>query len=65
MNNWKTVSPPEKIPANLVEVWGGEFGCPIKDEHGNLLGWAASMPNFEGEVVETISITGEFGSITG
>jgi hypothetical protein len=65
LEDYRFVSPPVKIPEELIEKWGGEYGCPVTDDNGNLLGWAVNMPQYEGQIIEAISIYGELSTITG
>ena len=59
------VSPTVKVPENLKDLWGGEYGCPIKNEAGEVIGFAANMPQHEGEEVEAIKLSGEKTTIVG
>jgi hypothetical protein len=65
MDNYLLVGPPVRMPSDLIEKWGGEFGCPVMDENRNVLGFAASMPKYEGEAIEAITNEGEITKIIG
>lgn len=58
MQEWKKIGPAEKVPVELREIWGGEFGCPVFDTNNVCIGWAERMPNGPGEKIEAISLDG-------
>ena len=45
----KSVGPHEKVPESFIEKWGGEWGCPCRDQNGVLLGYIESAPSIRPE----------------
>jgi len=46
--------PAELVPAEFQKEWGGEFGCPVKDAEGHLVGYAEFMPRCDEELTDAL-----------
>ena len=50
VKSWEAVRPAEKVPEELRDKWGGEWGCPIIDESREVIGYAARMPQSDDDL---------------
>jgi len=48
------ISPAVLIPEEYIEMWGGEYGCPVKDKSGAVIGYAEFMPSCEGQFLHAL-----------
>ena len=44
----------ERVPVEFQEEWGGEFGCPVKNKKGHIVGYAEFMPSCDEELTDAL-----------
>lgn len=57
-NNNKIMSWARIAPVKKIQFFGWEYGHPVYNRAGTLIGYAANMPSKEGEEIEFIDLHG-------